>query len=171
MSKTEQKQMRKRLSELGIKNVVIPIRIMCMKCKTIDSVNTNKPEVYTEEIKKTYLCWRCKSPKTIRIVMPVKKEERIENKELIIVEKQEKLEILKTIIKKSITKAIIEIFSEDFISIEDASAKIASEYPEKRKSQIYFIKRISDILKISRYQPKNYNIERSEDNKYKFIKK
>ena len=46
---------------IGNKRINIDIIILtCNKCKQKISINTTKPEIYTEEVRRNYICLNCK---------------------------------------------------------------------------------------------------------------
>lgn len=41
----------------------IHIKMVCLKCKEIYFIRTHRPELYTEELKKNYICVICRGRK------------------------------------------------------------------------------------------------------------
>ena len=39
------------------------ITLKCKECKRVYKINTTKPEIYTDEVKKNWLCYFCKKGK------------------------------------------------------------------------------------------------------------
>lgn len=46
-----------------IKSDVKLVRLTCNKCKKIKELHTTRPEIYTEEVRRNYICLFCKSKK------------------------------------------------------------------------------------------------------------
>lgn len=41
-------------------NYLERIKITCIKCKTVIFINSNRPELYTKEVKENYVCLNCR---------------------------------------------------------------------------------------------------------------
>ena len=64
-SQEQLKKVRKRLSELGLNKKRKFEHLVCCMCKKEVAVRTTTPEIYTDEVRKTWTCYPCslKMPK------------------------------------------------------------------------------------------------------------
>jgi len=46
----------------------VNVKITCSKCREIIAIRTHKPELYTEEVRKKYICLNCNYPSNRAIV-------------------------------------------------------------------------------------------------------
>lgn len=53
------KRVRKRLHELGLNKKRKFVHLVCKLCRREVPVRTNTPELYTEEVKKNWICLHC----------------------------------------------------------------------------------------------------------------
>ena len=89
-SKERREKIKKQLDKLGIKKRKNSVKLTCINCGNTDEIHTNNPVIYTEEIRKTYQCWKCKPAKDKKEVIKEKKKQ-IDQKELVIEKKQEEV--------------------------------------------------------------------------------
>jgi ribosomal protein S27E len=59
-TKERRKMVRKQLKELGLNKRRKFVRITCISCGKEDEIHTNDPSLYTDKVRKTYQCWKCK---------------------------------------------------------------------------------------------------------------
>jgi hypothetical protein len=55
------KRVRKRLSEMGLNKKRKFVHLTCNKCKKLTDIRVNNPDIYTEELRKTWVCYLCSS--------------------------------------------------------------------------------------------------------------
>lgn len=59
-SKDQLKKARDKLKDLNIKRRRTFIHLICTKCKRDCKIHTNRPELYTEERTRDYICLLCR---------------------------------------------------------------------------------------------------------------
>ena len=127
---------KKKLTKLGVKKSGNTIHLTCKICGNTDELNVNDPSIYTEEVKKNYMCWKCKPSKAKGAVKAETKEpteaEKIEpKKEEPVILKEEKPVFIKLDIRKDGVLRIPNRFIEkhgfiggDNLNIELSNGKI-----------------------------------------------
>jgi hypothetical protein len=53
------KQVRKRLSEMGLNKKRKFVHLTCTVCGSVTDVHTNDPSIYTDDVKKNWKCYKC----------------------------------------------------------------------------------------------------------------
>lgn len=59
-SNERRKKVKKKLQELGLSKNRKFIKLTCTICGKENELRINNPDIYTEEVRKRYKCWKCK---------------------------------------------------------------------------------------------------------------